>query len=115
MNNIPWNIIGPAASIVVIILGIVFGFILKFKKLDKQNSGIPNNSNTLSKKSLCFKHEAGIASNKTAVEMACKSIDKYQEQNRADHKTIFTKMDDMTKTILTQKTEILEAIKKNNS
>jgi len=116
--KIPWEIIGPAASIVVIVLILVFGFILKFKKLDKTApvapSNPPKNSDTLSKISLCFDHEGRISSNTKAVEMACKSIDKYQEQNRMDHGKIFKKMDDLTTTVLTQKTEILQAIKENN-
>lgn len=113
--RIPWEIIGPAATIVVVILSIVFGFILKMRKIDKTvPNNPPKNSDTISKQSLCFEHEGKIAANEKAVEMACKSIDKYQEQNRKDHGKIFDKMDDMTTTILTQKTEILQAIKKNN-
>lgn len=112
--KIPWEIIGPAAGAALLILALVFAFIIKMKKLEKPSSGPPSNLNTMSKKSLCFKHEGRISSNETAVGMISEQLKITSENNRQDHKDIFNKLEGLGKEIVTVGKDIITEIKKVN-
>lgn len=109
--KIPWEVIGPAATIIVVVLGIVFAFILKFQSQNRtvinNSPALPKPSDTLSKKTLCFEHERNISANSTKIgEM--KDQQKIQrKENREDHENLFSKIDDMG-------TKIIQEISKNN-
>lgn len=105
LKAIPWNIIGPAATVAIVILIVVFAFMLKWKKLEKVNTtplNPPKDINATHKKSLCFKHEGDIASNKTAIGMVCEQLKITSENNRKDHKDMFTKIEDLGTKIITE-------------
>jgi len=93
IKGIPWNVIGPALSAVVVILIIVFGFVYKLKKLEKPSGSLPKDINSTGKKTLCFIHHGDIASNKTAIEMIGDQIKITNENNREDHDKIELKID----------------------
>ena len=99
-GKIPWEIIGPVAAGVTIILCVVFGFILKWQRLIRRDPGPPSNLNTMSKKSLCFKHEGRISSNETAIKMIGEQLKTANENNRKDHEKIFDKIDALGKDII---------------
>lgn len=105
---IPWEIIGPAGILAVIILVVVFAFILKYqtKKNQIPDPAPPKDVNTVNKKTLCFKHEGDIASNKTAIEMIGGQLKQSQTDNRQDHDKIFGKIEDLG-------TKIIKEIHKN--
>lgn len=101
--RIPWESIGPAASLLVIILIIVFAFILKFNKQTKPtSSSLPKPTDTVSKQTLCYNHESRISKNETGIEKVEEQLEKTQKLNRQDHQTIFGKIDTMTEKIITE-------------
>jgi len=105
MAKIPWEIIGPVATAVIIILTVVFGFMLRWQKAAKPNPGPsnpPKDLNTVSKKTLCFTHEGRISSNETAIKMLGETLKTCNENNREDHKEIFDKIDDMRERVITE-------------
>lgn len=105
LKAIPWNIIGPAITAVIVILAIVFGFILKLKKLEKGTlapSNPPKDINTMSKKTVCFRHEGQIAANETAIKMLGETLKTNAENNREDHDKIFNKIDALGEKIITE-------------
>lgn len=98
--KIPWEIIGPAGALAVVILIIVFGFILKMQKKKISTPAPPSNLNTVSKKTLCFAHEGRISSNETAIKMIGDQI-KISDKNNLDaHEKMFGKLDDLGKDII---------------
>lgn len=99
-GKIPWEIIGPVAAGVTVILVVVFGFMLKWRKLEGRNTGPPKDVNTMSKKTLCFKHEGRISSNETAIGMIGKQLETANKNNREDHDKIFEKIEDLGKDII---------------
>ena len=99
---IPWEIIGPVAAGVTVILTVVFAFMLKWKKLERPNSGPPKDVNSVSKKSLCFKQEGRISSNETAIKMIGDQLKIANENNREDHGKIFTKFEELGEKIITE-------------
>ncbi len=112
-GKIPWQVIGPAATIVVLILGIVFAFILKFQKQNKvtntaNTSALPKQSDTVSKKTLCYEHESKISSNSTKIDEMKEQQKIQRKENRDDHEKLFGKIDEMG-------TNIIQAIGKNKS
>lgn len=106
-GQIPWNIIGPAGALVIVVLILVFGFILKYQAKKGSNSGPPKDINSTGKKTLCFEHHRDIASNQTAIEMICEQLKTTSENNRKDHKDMFTKIEGLG-------TKIIEEIHKAN-
>lgn len=107
IKGIPWEIVGPALSAVIIILAVVFGFILKLKKLEKPVLTPPKNINSTGKKTLCFTHHGNIAANQTAIKMIGEQLKISNENNRKDHGKIFDKIDLVKK-------EIIQAIDENS-
>ena len=98
--KVPWEIIGQAGALAVVILIIVFGFILKMQKKKISTTAPPNNLNTMSKKSLCFKQEGRISSNETAIKMIGDQI-KISDKNNLDaHEKMFGKLDELGKDII---------------
>ena len=97
--KIPWDIIGPAAGVVIALLVIVFGFMLRWKKLERTPAP-PKDIGTMNKKTLCFKHEGRISSNETAIEMIGEQLNTANENNRKDHKDIFEKVETLGKDII---------------
>lgn len=93
IKGIPWNLIGPAVSAVVVILGLVFWFIIKLKKLEKSNSSPPKDINSTGKKTLCFTHHGDIAANQKAIEIMAEQFKTAHENNREDHGKIELKID----------------------
>lgn len=105
LKAIPWNIIGPAATVAIVILVVVFWFMLKWKKLEKPAPAPlnpPRSINDTHKKSLCFAHEGRISSNETAIEMVCEQLGTANENNRKDHKDMFEKIETLGKDIITE-------------
>jgi len=98
--KIPWEIIGPAGGLVVIILFLVFGFILKMQKKRILTPAIPKDINTMSKSSPCFRHERDIGSNATAIKLFGEQLGRVEEKNSEQHEKIFDKMDDLKTTII---------------
>jgi len=98
-GQIPWHIIGPAGCLAIVILIIVFAFLVKFQKKNS-HSTIPKDLNSISKKSICFKHEGDIAANKTAIEMVGEHLAEATKFNREDHGKIFKMMEDNQKDII---------------
>lgn len=111
-GKIPWDVIGPAAAVVVLVLAIVFAFILKFQKQSRvtvpNSSALPKPSDTLSKKTLCFNHEGRISSNSTKIDEMKEQQRIQRKENRDDHEKLFGKIDEMG-------TNIIQAIGKNKS
>ncbi|MCK4758596.1 MAG: hypothetical protein KAT69_01030 [Candidatus Aminicenantes bacterium] len=105
--KIPWEIIGPAGGLVIILLIIVFGFILKMQSKKAMTPAAPSNINTMSKKSLCFKQEGRISSNETAIKMIGEQLKISNENNLDAHEKMFDKMDDL-------KTDIIKEIHISN-
>ena len=98
--KIPWETIGPAGALAVVILIIVFGFILKMQKKKISTPTPPSNLNTVSKKTLCFQHEGRISSNETAIKMIGEQI-KISDKNNLDaHEKMFDKLDDLGEKII---------------
>ncbi|MCK4760511.1 MAG: hypothetical protein KAT69_10710 [Candidatus Aminicenantes bacterium] len=98
--KIPWETIGPAGALAVVILIIVFGFILKMQKKKISTPAPPSNLNTVSKKTLCFQHEGRISSNETAIKMIGEQI-KISDKNNLDaHEKMFGKLDDLGEKII---------------
>jgi len=105
--KVPWEIIGPAGALAIVILIIVFGFILKMQKKKISTPAPPSNLNTVSKKTLCFQHEGRISSNETAVKMIGDQI-KISDKNNLDaHEKMFDKIDEL-------KTDIIKEIHISN-
>jgi len=103
LKTIPWDTLGPIAAAVVVILVVVFGFILKFQK----ESGVatlpanpPRDINSTNKKTLCFKHEGEIASNRTAIGIFGAALSEANKENSLQHGKIFDKMEEMGKDII---------------
>ena len=109
---IPWDIIGPAGILAVIILVVVFAFILKYqtKKNQIPAPAPPKDVNTVSKKTLCFEHTEKIAKNEATTKAVQKELGKIQEHNRQDHDKIFSKIDGLGKEISTVEMNIIKAI-----
>ncbi len=106
-TKIPWEIIGPAAGVVIILLAIIFKFMLKWQKQAKdktiQNFPAPPSSlNTISKKTICFQHEGRISSNETAIEMVCEQLKTSNKDNSDAHGKMFDKLEDLGKEIITE-------------
>ncbi len=104
IKGIPWDVLGPALSAVLLILLVVFGFMLKFQKAIKP---IPKDIESTDKKSLCFEHHGDIASNKTALEMVGTQMKENSDSNTSQHKDIFNKIDRLG-------TKIIKEIQKSN-
>jgi len=105
LKAIPWDTIGPIVTAVIIILAIVFGFMLRWKKLDKTSitpTNPPKDINATHKKSLCFAHEGRIASNETAIRIFADNLKEANQQNSDQHGKIFDKMEEMGKDIITE-------------
>lgn len=100
--KIPWEIIGPAAGVVIVLLIIIFKFMLKWQKQSKEKApqNSPSNLNTVSKKSLCFKQEGRISSNETAIGMIGDQLKTSNKDNSDAHEKLFDKMDDLKTTII---------------
>ncbi len=105
--KIPWEIIGPAGGLVIILLIIVFGFILKFQAKRNTTPAPPKDIQTMSKSSPCFRHERDIGGNTTAIGLIAEQVKISNENNRKDHKDLFGKMEDL-------KTTIIKEIHKSN-
>ncbi|MCK5127936.1 MAG: hypothetical protein KAR42_16885 [candidate division Zixibacteria bacterium] len=110
--KIPWEIIGPAAGIVIILLALIFKFMLKWQKQAKDKTiqnfpAPPSNLNTVSKKTLCFAHEGKIASNQTAIEMIGEQLKTSNKNNLDAHEKMFDKIDEL-------KTDIIKEIHISN-
>lgn len=110
--KIPWESIGPAASLLVIVLIVVFAFVLKFNKQNKtvinNSPALPKPTDTLNKKTLCFEHHGKISANTTKIGEMKDQFDTQRKENRQDHKDMFNKIDDMG-------TKIIQEISKNSS
>jgi hypothetical protein len=105
LKAIPWDIIGPVAAAVIIILIIVFSFILKFQKQSKPAvlpANPPKDINSTSRKTLCFKHEGEIAANMKAIEIFGGALKEANRNNSEQHGKIFDKMDDLKTTVITE-------------
>ncbi len=103
LKAIPWDTIGPIAAAVIIILSIVFIFILKFQKGARTSmtpSNPPRDINATHKKSLCFKHEGEIQSNKTAIGIFGASLKEANKENSDAHGKIFDKIEEQGKEII---------------
>lgn len=98
--KIPWEIIGPAGALAVVILILVFGFILKMQKKKISTPTPPSNLNTVSKKTLCFQHEGRISSNETAVKMIGDQLKISNKNNSDAHEKMFDKLEDLGKDII---------------
>lgn len=100
---IPWETIGPAAIVAIVILAIVFGFMLRWKKLEKTPiapSNPPRDINSTNKKTLCFTHEGKIAANTKAIEIFGGALRQANKDNSEQHGKIFDKMEDLKTTII---------------
>ena len=105
LKTIPWDTLGPAALAAVIILILVFGFILKFKKLEKTAPAPlnpPRSINDTHKKSVCFKHEGEIQSNKTAIGIFGAALQQANKDNSEQHGKLFDKIEDLGTKIITE-------------
>ena len=93
---------GPAAAAAVIILVLVFGFILKFQKGSRTltPANAPIDITSTSKKTLCFKHEGDIASNKTAIGIFGDALQEANRENIDAHERIFDKIEEQGKEII---------------
>ena len=103
LKAIPWDIIGPAAGVLIIVLVIVFGFMLKWQKGAKTATAPtnpPRSINDTHKKSLCMDHHRDIGKNQTAISMIGNQLEKTQEQNSEQHGKIFDKLEDLGTTII---------------
>ena len=110
LKQIPWETLGPIATAVIIILIVVFWFILRFQKQSRLVA-LPTNPpidiTTTSKKTLCFKHEGEIQSNKTAIGIFGGALQQANKENSEAHGKIFDKLE-------AQGREIIMEIKKAN-
>jgi len=114
---IPWDIIGPAAGVLIIVLVIVFGFILKFQKGTKPPiapSNPPRDINDTHKKSLCFVHEGRIASNETAIRIFSDSLKEANRENSKQHGKLFDKCEELGTKISETSADIIAEIHKAN-
>lgn len=100
LKSIPWQVIGPALSAVVIILAVVFGFIIKLQKVSKQVPALPKDINSTGKKTLCFSHEGKIGANEQAIKMISDQLKTAHDDNREDHGKIETKIDNLEGSII---------------
>lgn len=103
LKAIPWETIGPAAIAAIVILVVVFGFILKWKKLEKPASAPsnpPRDINATHKKTLCFQHHGDIAANATAIGMISDNLKEANKHNSQQHARIFTKLEELGKEII---------------
>lgn len=107
IKGIPWQVIGPALSAVIVILVVVFGFILKLQKVSKPALAPPKDINSTGKKTLCFEHHKDIGKNQTAIEMIGEQQLQAHKDNREDHDKIETKIETLGK-------DILQAIDENS-
>lgn len=103
--KIPWEIIGPAAGVVIFLLIIIFKFMLKWQKQAKDKTiqfapAPPKDVQAMSKNSPCFRHERDIGSNTKAIELFGEQLEKVEEKNSEQHGKIFDKMDDLKTTII---------------
>jgi hypothetical protein len=107
--KVPWEIIGPAAGVVIILLYLIFKFMLKWQKQAKEKTILspPSNLNTVSKKTLCFQHEGRISSNETAVNMIGEQLKISNKNNLDAHEKMFDKIDEL-------KTDIIKEIHISN-
>lgn len=105
LKTIPWDTLGPIATAVIIILIVVFGFMLRWQKATRPTytpSYPPKDINSTNKKTLCFKHEGGIASNTTAIGIFGAALVEANKENSNQHGKIFDKMEDLKTTIITE-------------
>ena len=100
--KIPWELIGPAGALVIVLLVIVFGFVLKMQAKKISTPAVPKDIQTMSKNSPCFRHERDIGKNQAAVEMIGKQLVISNENNSKAHEKLFDKMDDLKTTIITE-------------
>ncbi len=111
-SKIPWEVIGPAAGVVIALLILIFAFILKFQKQSRvtvpNSSALPKPTDTLSKKTLCFNHESRISSNTTMIGEMKEQQETQRKENREDHNKLSKEIDDMG-------TKIISEISKNSS
>ena len=105
--NIPWEVIGPAGGLVIILLILVFGFVLKMQAKKISTPAVPKDVQTMSKSSPCFRHERDIGSNATAIKLFGEQLTKVEEKNSEQHGKIFDKFDEL-------KTDIITEVKKIN-
>ena len=105
LAKIPWDLIGPAGALVIILLVLVFGFVLKMQKKKISTPAPPSNLNTVSKKTLCFAHEGKIASNETAIGMIGEQLKISNKNNLDAHEKMFDKIDEI-------KTDIIDELHK---
>jgi hypothetical protein len=101
---IPWDTLGPAALAAAVILILVFGFILKFQKGSKNltPTNPPMDITTVSKKTLCVKHEGEISSNKTAIGIFGAALQEANRVNSDAHGKLFDKLEAQGKEIITE-------------
>ena len=105
--KIPWEIIGPAAGVVIILLWLIFKFMLKWQKQAKDKTiqfapNPPKNVNSMNKNSPCFRHESDIASNKTAIGMIGEQLKISNKNNLDAHEKMFDKIDELKTDIITE-------------
>jgi len=103
LRAIPWDTLGPIATAVIVILAVVFWFILKFQKESKSTAlpvNPPTDINSTSKKTLCFKHEGEIQSNKTAIGIFGAALQEANKNNSEQHGKIFDKLETLGKEII---------------
>ena len=105
LKAIPWEIIGPAAAVLIILLLVVFGFMLKWQKGAKSPvipSNPPRDINDTHKKSLCLEHHRDISANATAIGMISENLKEANKHNSQQHTRIFTKLEDLGKEMITE-------------
>lgn len=105
LKGIPWDVIGPVATAVIVILAIVFWFMLRWQKGARPPitpTNPPRNINDTHKKSLCFDHHRDISANATAIGMISENLKEANEHNSQQHARIFTKLEDLGKEMLTE-------------
>jgi hypothetical protein len=100
MDKIPWDVLGPVGTLIIVILIVVFVFVIKMKNGKKPDLPTSGNPETLSKKSLCFEHEGRIKGCETNIENISTQFKESREDNRKDHKDLFEKIDEMGKDII---------------
>lgn len=101
-GKIPWEVIGPAGGLVIILLVIVFGFILKMQSKRISTPAVPKDINTMSKKSPCFRHERDIGANSKAIELFGEQLEKVEKKNSEQHGKLFDKFDELKTDIITE-------------
>ncbi len=100
--KIPWEFIGPAGALVIVLLIIVFGFVLKMQAKKISTPAVPKDIQTMSKSSPCFRHERDIGSNTTAIKLFGEQLERVEEKNSEQHGKFFDKMDELKTTIITE-------------